>query len=530
MLHFIPGWYANGQWQEQEQYWHARRMHTEFDDTVKHVQLFHRNQIYPFQMLILSYAPNFRHFLHRQGVYHGKYWSCFDAIQKITRRKAALLSFHNLKWPAGTEFLYSMFAVIAVVNGEKYAKIEFGEDGNPIEVHMYKQGQVIRKNIYDDRGFVSSTVIFQDGNPLYQDYLGEDGVWRIRCYMSDNRAEINPRDPTFFLEGEEIPFKQSTYGSMEQLIEEVLTAYVSRRDRADIYCAAAHPLHLELIKRVLSGKKLILSFFEDRYPFSETEMGDSLFYGVQQVISDSKGTMELMKRMSRKTPPCTVIPPFDSRPDFGISLQLNTQKILVPVDGLEEAQFQWLITRLYVYLQKNANAQIHLFTRQAEYGIDQQILQMVKKWIGDIQSEAGKTLVVDDQKEKASAQEIVRRFFADQCVDELTLSKCLREQRLIVDFRNVRDVYLRIIAISMGIPQIMLYPSEFMISGENGLLLRNPEQLNGAIHYYLGELKNWNKAMVAAYELGKKYDTKHQVENWKGVMDSFEEHSNPAFG
>ena len=89
-------------------------------------------------------------------------------------------------------------------------------------------------------------------------------------------------------------------------------------------------------------------------------------------------------------------------------------------------------------------------------------------------------------------------------------------------FRNVRDVYLRIIAISMGIPQIMMYPSEFMVSGENGILLWDPDRLNDAIRYYLGTLKNWNKAMVAAYELGKKFDTKHQVENWKGVMDSFE--------
>lgn len=530
MLHFIPGWYADGKWQEQEQYWHARRMHTEFDDTVKHVQLFHRNQIYPFQMLILSYVPNFRHFLHRQGVFHGKYWSCFDAIQKVKRRKVALLSFHNLKWPAGTEFLYSMFVVDAVVNGEKYAKVEFGEDGNPIEVQMYQNGKVIRKNIYDDRGFLSSTVIFQDGNPLYQDYLGEDGIWRIRCYLSDNHVEINQADPTFCLEAEDIPFRKSTYGSMEQLIEEVLAAYVSRADRADIFCAAAHPLHLGLIKRVLSGKKLILSFFQDRYPLSEQGKDDSLFYGVQQVISDSKGTMELLSRMFGKIPPCTVIPPFDSRPDFGISQQLNTQKILVPVDGLEEERFHWLVKQLYVYLQENLNAQVHLFTRQAEYGIDQQILHQVKKWIFEIQSEDGESLPADAQGGQTTAQAIARRFFADQCVDELAVSKCLREQRLIVDFRNVRDVYLRIIAISMGIPQIMLYPSEFMVPRENGLLLRDPKQVNGALHYYLGELKNWNKAMVAAYELGKKYDTKHQVANWKGVTDSFEEHSNPASG
>ena len=67
-------------------------MHTEFDDTVKQIQLFHRNKAYPYQIMLLSFAPNFRHFLHRQGVYRAPYWSCFDAIQEVRRKKVMVLS------------------------------------------------------------------------------------------------------------------------------------------------------------------------------------------------------------------------------------------------------------------------------------------------------------------------------------------------------------------------------------------------------------------------------------------------------
>ena len=42
MLHFIPAWYQENTWSESEQIWYVRRMHTEFDDSVKQVQLFHR--------------------------------------------------------------------------------------------------------------------------------------------------------------------------------------------------------------------------------------------------------------------------------------------------------------------------------------------------------------------------------------------------------------------------------------------------------------------------------------------------------
>ena len=87
MLYFIPAWYQKNAWSENEQNWYEKRMHTEFDDTVKQVQLFHRNGAYQYRIMLLGHAPNFRHFLHRQSVYHAPYWSCFDAIQEVQRKK-----------------------------------------------------------------------------------------------------------------------------------------------------------------------------------------------------------------------------------------------------------------------------------------------------------------------------------------------------------------------------------------------------------------------------------------------------------
>lgn len=127
MLYFIPAWYLKNDWKEDEQFWYRRRMKTETDDTVKQVQLFQRNLIYENKILLLSYAPNFRHFLHRQSVFRVPYWSVFDAIQEVGRKKQAVLSFHNLKWPRDIEFIYTPFSIIAMLNHERYAKIEFGE-------------------------------------------------------------------------------------------------------------------------------------------------------------------------------------------------------------------------------------------------------------------------------------------------------------------------------------------------------------------------------------------------------------------
>ena len=262
MLYFIPAWYQENEWCENEQYWYARRMHTEFDDTVKHIQLFHRSQAYPFMVMLLSFAPNYRHFLHRQSVFRAPYWSCFDAIQEVKRKKVVTFSVHNLNWPKHIEFIYSPFVLIAQLHGERYAQVEFGEDGNLIQVDLYQNGQVSRRNIYDDRGFVSSTIRFENGKPMHQDYLTDKGVWKIRHFFADGHVEINQKNPYYLLEynGESHrkAFARNSYDSMDQVIQEVLGAYVALLNQDDLFCIAMHKRHTAILRETLKDRKVIM--------------------------------------------------------------------------------------------------------------------------------------------------------------------------------------------------------------------------------------------------------------------------------
>lgn len=87
MQYFIPAWYQENDWRENEQVWYRSRTVTEFDDTVKQVQLFFRRKVAPLEVVLLSFSPNFRHFLHRQGVYHVPYWSCRK--RRVSGREAS---------------------------------------------------------------------------------------------------------------------------------------------------------------------------------------------------------------------------------------------------------------------------------------------------------------------------------------------------------------------------------------------------------------------------------------------------------
>lgn len=538
MLYFIPAWYQQDQWCENEQKWYMRRMHTEFDDTVKQIQLFHRNEVYPYRIMLLSCAPNFRHFLHRQSVYHAPYWSCFDAIQEIRRKKVMVLSFHNLNWPPHTEFIYTPFVIIAMLHGVRYAQLEFGEDGNLIQIDMYEDGKLRRTNIYDDRGFISSTILYEDETPFRQDYLMENGVWKLRHYIQDGHVEINPNAPNYLLVYQDceqaIPFLQMSYESLDLIIEEVLTSYLKLVDEEDMFCVAMHERHAALIQEALKGRKMILSFFEDRYDLGRHPEMLPMVEQADYVIADSQENRRLIQGQANNLLHIKDITPFDSRVDFGISQQLNVQKILVPVDNLEDDVFEELIRALGTYLPENRNAQVHLLTRQAEYDRKSSLLSQTRECLkraGMEEAWASEQMSGNIAENNLEDEDQVSvRFFVEQCVDELSVSKCMREQRLVVDMRNMTEVYLRINAISVGIPQIVRKKTQFVEHGKNGFVVQDMNQIPELLEFYLGSLTNWNEAMVYSYEVGKKYTTDVLLREWKEVIEVVREDPNPADG
>ena len=528
MLYFIPAWYKEREWCENEQSWRVKRMYSEFDDTVKQIQLFHRSGVYDCQIMLLGFAPNFRHFLHRQGVYRASYWSCFDAIQEVRKKRAGVMSFHDLDWPEGIEFLYTPFVVAAMLDGQKYAQIDFAEDGNPIWVELYQNGMICRRNLYDDRGFLSGTVHYENGKPVYQDYLTEHGVCKMRHYYKDGHVEIQQGCPEYLLEcgsvKETRQFSRTAYESMEQVICEVLEAYLELTDTRDVFCIAMHNLHAGLLGRALKSKKRILSFYNDRYQIAEDPNAAEMIRSADYVVVDSRDNAKKLQNMIRiPQTRLAAIPPYDTRADEGISLQSGLQKLLIAVDGLDIETFREVIHILGKYLPEKKGVRVYLFTREAGYDSKQRLLEqtrnelsrwgMPEEWAGeeaeDIISENG--LEEDDK--------IPVLFVPQQCVDELSVSKCMREQWLLLDLRDVPELYLQINAISFGIPQIVRKKTEFVVNGGNGAVIDALEKLPGILDYYLGGLEHWNEAKIFSYGISKRYTTERLLEMWGEVMD-----------
>lgn len=575
MLYFIPAWYKQNMWCENEQQWYKRRLKSEFDETIKQITLFHRNVDRPYRILVLGYSPNFRHFLHRQGMYRSKYWSCFDAIAQVRRKKVAVLSYHDIKWPKGLEFVYSPFSIIALQGDVKYAQVEFGEDGNPISIDMFEDGKICRRNYYDDRGFVSSTVIYENGIEQYQDFLMENGIWKIREYKNDGHVVVNQTCPEYDVvpdaksgkagEPVEMRFTKAEYDSLEAVIEEVFASYVHLTRQSDSFFVAMHPLHIRIAEHVLKGKRVIATFFENRFDFTQISLAADFLEHAENIITDSDYTTKLIManlsgsydinsdsqagsaqetgeiaadKISVNNKPfrlhITDIPPYDARMDFGISSQLRVQNILVPVDGLTEDAFARIIKGLADYLTINDLARVHFFTRDASWGHEDAIKNDTVKLLDSMGYDS--RLVTGDgeaalgfggsgadafaENELGDIEKPVeQRFFVDVCVDERDISKCINEQRVILDMRGTMDVFVYVTAISKGVPRISLSADQFLVSGKNGMVIDDFSDIGRSLTYYLDSFENWNQALVECYELGQKYTTSVLLKKWRKVLN-----------
>ena len=158
MFYFVPSWYDNHlKWSVYNPYWFRVYERMEFDDTVNHLKIFQQNKEET-GILLLTYNPQLRYFLHRQGLFGIPYWSLFDDIQNIERYETQSIDYQTLDWPEGTDFVFTPFAVVALKDKIPFATIHFAENGNLLQIEYHKAGVLEKVYIFDDRGFLSSLI------------------------------------------------------------------------------------------------------------------------------------------------------------------------------------------------------------------------------------------------------------------------------------------------------------------------------------------------------------------------------------
>ena len=523
MFYFVPSWYR------QDRKWYSTTLpfyyvskNMMFDDAVNLLRMFQQSGEAN-TTLILNYSPHIRTFLYQQRILPETVWNLFDTIQSLTDVSVRKIRLEDIKWPQGVEFFYTPFMIEVYLNQEHYAKINFSQTGNFFDITYFESGQTNHQLIFDDRGFVSSIIYFENDQPYYQDYLNLQGTWQFREFLGteNHQVLINPEA--------QATFAKEVYRDIEELINEKLDQYLtSSLTKDDTIVISSDVQHNHFFQKVKENHHVILSFFGDRYPITNqeqllTDLTDTPFFVVDSLnkIETIAANVDL-----EQLPGFYEIPPYDTHLNLGHSQRKKELIVYVNYDNLPADQIQYVFTTLFEMMLKNEWIDLLVGTQSQDFGREAYIKQVLENY-RTLKPEYEQELIFVDKEKRARGEnrvlddeeEIVReRIDIETIHSDIDLIKVLKYVRIILDLGTPADVLTQIAGISGGIPQVNLYSSSYVKHGENGWILDDISDFEEALLYYLTNLEHWNQSLVHSVKKIEQYTRGEIVDMWKNTI------------
>lgn len=517
MNYFIPSWYGDHphQWgsPSQEFQWGYHVM--EFDDTINQVRMFERSQM-PATIVTLSYFPSLRHLFHRQDLMQVQSLNFFDQMQGIPDNLPTIeINYREWDWPLDCEFVHSGQGTYVYQGNQKYAVIHYGIEGNIIAVERFRDGELQKNLIFDDRGFLSSIEYYQHGQLTHHDFLMVNGAVAFRLLADQTVMVMSP---------EALPMKKSVYQNLEAMLNEGLGEFADHQLQADdLVVFASNEQHNQIVINNCSKAKLIMSFFENRNQnITNDEVSQANQANLLVVNADFQKDQLNQLGLDR----VIVTPPFDSRLNLGTSMQDEHFKILLLADQINDQELYTNLIKIFQFMEQNELIDLIVCTIQDDrYAMVKSAIEYLVKnhqWEYDYQFDVkeeyrGENDLDDDDdldEDLKVERKQVRYVDFVGISSEPHLMEVIDPIRVVIDLAPRPNSYLQIAAISAGIPQINTVKTSYVVSGKNGLILNDEFDLTAALHFYLDGLKNWNEALVYAVEKIGQYTSGKIVNDW----------------
>lgn len=518
LFYFIPSWYTKEHhWQTDDVPWYNQST-IGFDDTVNQIRMFLK-QGEKAQLINLSYFPQLRRFLHRQGLYPLPYWSAFDEAQDVHTKKIGIQSYQDLPWPKQTEWAFSPFNIFAILHGKRYARINLAKGSSLLSVDYYGlDGSIVRTDLYDDRGFRSSCRTYRNGKEDWQYFFNPYGKIQFRENMVTEEVYTEPNAA--------YPFRCTYYVHVREMLREILINSSTKRETNSAFIIASNSSHNRMVLDTFRTENVALSYFRSRFNFSDTEYLKRDAKKASYIVTDTAYSAELIRALlDDKNKPVYNISPFDTRLVLGKSSRNTKLRIFFAADGLTPESLNAALKQIYEYMMENPDTEL----LPAVHNDNE--LNTVKKICEEVRNsdnctdllfegEAQETQDMDDLAgENTFKKEIPPRIFPTLYRNEEELIDILQDVRLIVDIREQPDLYLQIAGISAGIPQVNCQSTQYVEHKKDGYLVSDIQHLKEALSYYLDGLQHWNEALVYCIRKIESYTGKSLVQQWKEIFE-----------
>lgn len=515
MYYFIPSQYGHDRfWQTDIIPWYFSFSRLEFDDILHQLRIFRDEEIEA-RMILMPYNPHARYMQHRQDVLELETYSIFDAIQDISDVEMMPLHIEDLDWDEQCDFIHTPFAVVVERQHERYAHIELGSEGFISKVIYFKNQQVDKEYFYDDRGFVSSILYFDEGHPAFRAYLNVKGQWQILENQATGVIEVNPEVAH--------RFQAQSYERMDDLVWEFFDRFVAEEvEQKDRFIIAANPAHNQLLLEHLPEEtSKMMSFFIERNHGDDLASYERIFPKLTVAISDRQ---DYLKRIQESYPEYAHLmhhlPSFDTRLKLGISQRVKESKIFYQVDPTVETDDEALYEILKFVSENPLTNVVFGF-----FNTDGQTVEAFRERLGTLVSNRlnWKDLLSDPDLHGAENmllenEEDTYRFSLRSYYNESDFVKELEYTRLIVDLNPQPNLYTQIAGISAGIPQINHMVSEYVTHQKNGWIVSEVTELSKAAHYYLDTLKHWNEALVYSIDKIRENTGDRFIAKWESWL------------
>ena len=489
MYYFLPAWYRNN---ERSFYnvappWFREQQKIEFDDTINQIKMF-SEATQPVELLIIGYMPNLRSFLQRQELEQISYYSIFDELQDVELKGSRRVELHDLNFPGDVDFSYSPFRVSVYRKQKHYAYIDFGDLGEILAVTLAD-----KRYVFDDRGFLSSIMYFDEiGQPKRQEYLNLAGQIRFTEDLKTGQVTVAKEF--------EADFKKLRYETLKELVTERLNDFLAKVSADDIFILAAGGNRTKLALETIKQGKIVLSHFTGR----DNEIGtlpQETLEKIYLAVADTEKTEQELKT-TYPAEKIKLVTPFDTRLRLGHSQQLAEDIVLFLIDELEISVLDQAVEQIVELIKNRKQLVLQIgVLRRGKYELEE-LRAHLSQLIPEVNFVLSEEKVEEsNENEELEAIETPKRtevelFYIDT---ENDLIKALDQARLLVDLDEVPDLYAQIVAISAGVPQIILEPDDLVEDKKNGVILNGDvTKLTQAIRFYTDELKHWNQAMMYA--------------------------------
>lgn len=486
----------------------------------------------PYKLLIGDYIPNLRYFLHRYDLLEADYESLFDLLQGFDGLEQRRVNLDDLDFPLHSEFLNTPNGIFVYFNEQKIGEISFGEGGHLQSVKYFNSSLLQQVDFYDDRGVLSSRKVLKERSLKgYHYYLDLKGDWIFREDIENGKCMVNLDNPSNLM--------HETYPNLGAIQFELIEKYIEKIEDVKQVILAATDNNIPSLYQSSFLSETTLSFFEQRYTFPETHQSflPFLLEGVNSIVVESNINLD---HVSLYTPQkIHRISPFDTRFELSISQEVKDEVIYFETRYLSDEQFLSFLNPLFSYLYEAPDSELMHRSFKLLFRVTDTHKNDLKALVSNFISQRfPEALAEIDLFEK---EQLINNAINDEKVTlsweaqriknisnginfltvhhEEALFEVLHEARIIIDLSEAPDLFTQIAGISAGIPQINLAETEYIISGENGLVVSDETQFHCALAYYLEGLEHWQEARAYAVQQIRKYSGHQLFLKIKNIME-----------